>query len=166
MGDGTVLREGISILIEAVVVSIIVTAAFSIGYYCMIAGNSNVQRSQGNTYELAFNLISSLAKNGGFDNSIVYPNGTPINGWEQNMKMALNNLLPTGCVYNLSVYLLASKGQPYNISYIKLNQLPISNANSVAIMNLPESVEVSYIYTTPNMKILLFQLQLSKVTSP
>jgi len=82
------------------------------------------------------------------------------------MKMALNNLLPTGYVYNLSVYLLASKGQPYNISYIKLNQLPISNANSVAIMNLPESVEVSYIYTTPNMKILLFQLQLSKVTSP
>jgi len=73
VGDGTVLRRGISILIEAVVVSIIVIAAFSIGYYYMIAGNSNVQRSQGNTYELAFNLISSLAKNGGFDNSIVYP---------------------------------------------------------------------------------------------
>jgi len=60
--DGTVMRQrrGISILIEAVVVTIMIIGAFSVAYYYTVPSNTRVQRSQTDISQTAYNILGAL----------------------------------------------------------------------------------------------------------
>jgi hypothetical protein len=64
-------RRGISILIEAVVVTIMIIGAFSVAYYYTVPSNTRVQRSQTDISQTAYNILSSLARAHEFDHTII-----------------------------------------------------------------------------------------------
>jgi hypothetical protein len=94
--------------------------------------------------------------------------GGIIPGWQRTIGLALQTLVPQGYIYNLSVeYLAVSVYSPYNLTSIPLNNgVVISNGSPTAFKNAVQVGEVNYVYTTPKLYILLFQLQLAQVTSP
>ncbi|MEM0117914.1 MAG: hypothetical protein QXV32_05665 [Conexivisphaerales archaeon] len=75
-------RKGISILIEAVVVTILIIGAFSVAYYYSIPANTRLQRSQTDISQTAYNILSSLARAHEFDNTII--NGETIVSYYSN----------------------------------------------------------------------------------
>jgi hypothetical protein len=71
MEDGFMKKRGISILIEAVVVALMVIAAFSVAYYYITPSNPRLQRSQPDLNKLGFNILNSLAQSHAFDDTII-----------------------------------------------------------------------------------------------
>jgi hypothetical protein len=163
-------RRGISVLIEAVVVSVMVVTAFAVAYYYSTPGNPRLQRSQVDLNQLDFNILNALAQGGAFTNTIVDSSGNVVPGWERSLNVALLSLVPSGYVYNLTVYNMSVPlNAPYNVTPVLLNKVPITNANSVAFSSAAQVSEVSYVYTattSPTLTVLLLQLQLARVTSP
>lgn len=94
--------------------------------------------------------------------------GAIVPGWQRNVDVALVSVVPEGYVYNLTVYLAYSPpGQPYDVMDIPLNNGSlITNGVPQSFKNAGQVTDVLYVYTTPKLYVLLFQLQLAQVTSP
>jgi uncharacterized membrane protein len=94
--------------------------------------------------------------------------GAIVPGWQRNIDVALLSVVPEGYIYNLTVYLAYSPpGQPYAVTDIPLNNgTLITNGVPQSFKNAGQVVDVLYVYTTPKLYVLLFQLQLAQVTSP
>jgi len=88
--------------------------------------------------------------------------------WQRNLDVALASIIPSGYVYNLTVYLVYTPpANPYNSTLIPLNNnIKITDATPLAFANAAQVVAVDYIYTTPSLYVLEFTLQLAEVTSP
>jgi len=164
-------------LLEAVVASIIVASALSVSYFYLLPANPYVIRGGTDLDKYGYDVLNTLARQGGFDKAIFDGSGNLVPFWEQRMDVVLGSVIPPDLFFNLTVYnaTVAYSGvqffDPATGSYVSipdglvvfarwnstsgayylnvpLNTIPISNANSTAFLNAGQVSQVTFIYTT------------------
>jgi len=165
------MRKGISRIIEAVVSSLLILAAFSISYYLTLPPNTPHQRSSEDLKKLGYNLLSSLAANEGFDRLMFDSNGNVKEGWEQQLKVVINSLIPHNIIFNITVYNATLNSLGF-VELIPLNTRVISNAvdefdkvNEAVFLKAGENAQISYVYTTKWMKVIVVEMELALLGS-
>ena len=159
------MRKGIARMIEAVISSVLIVAAFSVSYYFLIPSSVVQMRSDEELSKIGFNLMSGLATNNGFENLLIDGQGRRIGYWEQNLNVTLVSLIPYNIIFDLTVY-QASKSALSDglVSLIKLNAHTISNSGgSEAFLRAGQTAQIVYVYTMKDSSILVFNLRLAKV---
>ena len=95
-------------------------------------------------------MLSSLSANNGLDRLIFDSNWNIRRGWEGDLKVVLNSLVPPNVIFNISIY-NATYDEEGFIKLVRLNRVPISNVvNEEAFIKAGENVLITYIYTTYN----------------
>lgn len=160
-------KKGISRIIEAVVSALLILAAFSISYFLTLPPNTPHQRASEDLKKFGYNLISSIAANQGFDNLIFDSKGAVKEGWEQQFKVVINSLIPHNIIFNISVYNATLNNLGF-VELVPLNDGIISNAvdefgkvNEAVFLKAGENVQVSYVYTTRWMKVIVIEMKLA-----
>ncbi|MEM2950966.1 MAG: hypothetical protein QXV52_07715 [Nitrososphaeria archaeon] len=160
-------KKGISRIIEAVVASLLILSAFSISYYLMLPQNTPHQRLSEDLKKFGYNLLSSLAANNGFDQLIFDSNGNVKKDWEQQLKVVINSLIPHNIIFSIRVY-NATLNQLGFVELEPLNSVTISNAvddsgqpNDAIFLKAGENIQISYIYTTRWMKVIVIEMKLA-----
>ncbi|MEM4521866.1 MAG: hypothetical protein QW738_01410 [Nitrososphaeria archaeon] len=157
------MHKGVVRIIEALASGIIIIAAFTLAYYFIIPPAVSHQRSQEDLIRFGYNLLLALSKNNGFDELIFDENQNIKTNWEQQLKVAINTLVPNNVIFDINVYRpKSSQVGEYNVFDLeKLNNSPISNAENEFFLKSGEVAQISYIYTTKHMEILIVELKLS-----
>ncbi|MCX8189107.1 MAG: hypothetical protein N3F64_05300 [Nitrososphaeria archaeon] len=165
------MTRGISRIIEAVVSSLLILSAFSISYYLTLPPNIPHQRSSEDLKKFGYNLLSSLAANQGFDQLIFDSSGKVKQGWEQQFKVVINSFMPHNIIFNISIY-NATLNQLGFVELVRLNKAVISNvvdefgkANEAVFLKAGENVQISYVYTTRWMKVIVIEMKLALLGS-
>ncbi|MEM4140301.1 MAG: hypothetical protein QXG36_04285 [Nitrososphaeria archaeon] len=165
------MGKGISRIIEAVVSSLLILAAFTISYYLNLPPNTPHQRSSEDLKKFGYNLLSSLAANQGFDQLIFDSNGNVKVGWEQQFKVVINSLIPHNIIFDISIY-NATLSELGFVELVQLNNDVISNAvdefgkvNEVVFLKAGENIQISYVYTTRWMKVIVIEMKLALLGS-
>ncbi|MGB9727768.1 MAG: hypothetical protein ACPLZF_05100 [Nitrososphaeria archaeon] len=165
------MLKGISRIIESVVAALLILAAFSISSYLTLPPNTPHQRSSEDLTKFGYNLLSSLAVNDGFDKLIFDSNGNLKDGWEQQLKVVINSLIPQNIVFNITVY-NATLNELGFVELKELNTKTISNAvdefgkaNEAVFLKAGENAQVSYVYTTKWMKVIVVEMKLALLGS-
>ncbi|MEM3826819.1 MAG: hypothetical protein QXZ08_04590 [Nitrososphaeria archaeon] len=165
------MGKGISRIIEAVVSSLLILAAFTISYYLTLPPNTPHQRSSEDLKKFGYNLLSSLAANQGFDQLIFDSNGNVKVGWEQQFKVVINSLIPHNIIFDISIY-NATLSELGFVELVPLNNAVISNAvdefgkvNEVVFLKAGENIQISYVYTTRWMKVIVIEMKLALLGS-
>ncbi|MEM0385552.1 MAG: hypothetical protein QXS74_00035 [Nitrososphaeria archaeon] len=165
------MGKGISRIIEAVVSSLLILAAFTISYYLTLPPNTPHQRSSEDLKKFGYNLLSSLAANQGFDQLIFDSNGNVKVGWEQQFKVVINSLIPHNIIFDISIY-NATLSELGFVELVQLNNAVISNAvdefgkvNEVVFLKAGENIQISYVYTTRWMKVIVIEMKLALLGS-
>lgn len=165
------MLKGISRIIESVVAALLILAAFSISSYLTLPPNTPHQRSSEDLTKFGYNLLSSLAVNDGFDKLIFDSNGNLKEGWEQQLKVVINSLIPQNIIFNITVY-NATLNELGFVELKELNTKTISNAvdesdkaNEAVFLKAGENAQVSYVYTTKWMKVIVVEMKLALLGS-
>jgi hypothetical protein len=165
-------RKGISVILEAMLVSVIVVSSFTISYFYLTPSNPRLQRSKPNLNTLAYDVMNSLASSGGFDKTILDSLGNQVTNWPQTLKISVYSLLPGNYIFSINVSQIQQGSSTIPnaplppVTFTNLNAVPISNASPSAFKNVAQVAEVSFLYTTPSLFVLLFNFRLATVTSP
>ena len=156
-------KRGIATIIEAVISSLLLIAAFSVGFYFITTTAMSHQRYSEDLTKVGYSLLSDLSANDGFDKLILfYPNGSVIGGWEQQLKLVINSLIPSNIIFNVTVYKPEVNNSSGLVDLTPLNTQTISNvSNETAFLKAGENSEVSYIYTTKDLHILVISMKLA-----
>ncbi len=160
-------KKGISRIIESVVSALLILAAFTISYYLTLPPNTPHQRASEDLKKFGYNLLSSLAANQGFDRLIFDSSGSVKEGWEQQFKVVINSLIPHNIIFNISIY-NATLNELGFVELVPLNNDVISNAvdefgkaNEAVFLKAGENVQISYVYTTRWMKVIVVEMKLA-----
>jgi hypothetical protein len=173
-------RRGFSLMIEAVFVSLLVVLSFAISYYFLTPSNPRLFRSQADMSQYAYNVLTVISSSGGFDYSIVFmKGGVPVlaSNWEQQVKDTLVSSLPPSMIFNLTVYdsppATSKIGIPSPLRLANCNPctpkplvVPITNAAPLAFLRAAQVTSITFIYTTPQLVVLDFNLQVATLTTP
>jgi len=166
-----VMAKAISRIIEAVVVALLILAAFSISSYLILPPNTPHQRASQDLTKFGYNLLSSLAANEGFDQLIYDSSGRLKEGWEQQLKVVINSLIPHNIIFNITVY-NATLNELGFVDLKELNSVAISNAedefgraNEAVFLKAGENAQISYVYTTRWMKVIVINMKLALLGS-
>ena len=163
-------RRGVATIVEAIVSSLILIAAFSMGFYFISSPVISHQRYSEDLTKLGYNLLSGLAANDGFDKLIYDSQGNIIVGWEQQLKVVIDSLLPRNIIFNITVYeaKLIDDNLTNFVDLKILNNVTVSNtvdefghSNEAAFLKAGENAEASYIYTTKQLHILVITMKLA-----
>jgi hypothetical protein len=166
-------RRGISRLIEAILAAVLLASSLSISYFYLVPANPTVVRGSDDLAKMGYDILSSMASEGGFDASVVRSNGSVVQGWEQPVRVALGTLLPPGILFNLTVYEAVNSTAGQNLVDLKvLNAANITNsqpANLTAgyvgsFLSAGQTAQVTFMYTTKSYFILVMVLQLARST--
>jgi hypothetical protein len=164
-------RRGMARLLEAVVAAIIVATALSVSYFYLLPTNPYVIRGGTDLEKYGFDTLNTLARQGGFDRVIFDASGEIVPNWDQQMRVVLGSIFPTGILFNMTVY-----NSTVNVDrFVTLTPLPtnvsISNADASALLNAGQVSQVTFIYTTKYINapgkgfyVLVFDLQLARAT--
>ncbi|MEM3385876.1 MAG: hypothetical protein QXE78_10175, partial [Nitrososphaeria archaeon] len=151
--------------------SLLILAAFTISYYLTLPPNTPHQRSSEDLKKFGYNLLSSLAANQGFDQLIFDSNGNVKVGWEQQFKVVINSLIPHNIIFDISIY-NATLSELGFVELVPLNNAVISNAvdefgkvNEVVFLKAGENIQISYVYTTRWMKVIVIEMKLALLGS-
>jgi hypothetical protein len=148
-------RMGQFRIIEAAVAAIIifVTIAavnqFTRNPRLIMTGRSASLRS------LAYNILYRLADTTILENTV----GKGSSGWENDLKIVLDTLLPSTVYFNLTVYAF----QTETSSFVIYNRKAISNCRSQdAFEQTPEISSATFLYVARNSKMYVLRLQLAE----
>lgn len=162
--------RGIAAIIEAVVSSLLLIAAFSVGFYLLSTPTISHQRYSEDLTKVGYNLLSALAENDGFDKLMFDSYGKFTVGWEQQLKVVIVSLLPSNIIFNVTVYnaTLINDNITNFVELKILNTATVSNvldesghSNEAAFLKAGDNAEASYIYTTKHLQILVISIKLA-----
>jgi len=163
-------KRGIATIVEAIVSSLILIAAFSVGFYFISSPAISHQRYSEDLTKVGYNLLSALASNDGFDKLIYDSQGNMKAGWEQQLKVVIDSLITRNIIFNVTVYeaKLIDDNLTNFVELKILNNATVSNAvdefghsNEAAFLKAGENAEASYIYTTKQLHILVVSMKLA-----
>lgn len=150
-------------VIEATIASLIIIGAVAVGS-AMVKDVSILSLKQKESNErLAYNILNTLIRGNVIESVIFQPNGNLRSGWEGQMNVILNSLVPPNFFYNLTVYnytYSVAPGKVLNITgKVQLNKVKISNiGGSSSIMNIVSSADV--IYTNKKLQVIELHLEI------
>jgi hypothetical protein len=161
-------KKGVATIIEAVVASLLLISVFSVSFFLISTPSIPHQRYSEDLTKVGYNLLSGLAVNDGFDGVLYDSNGNMVKGWEQQLTVVINTLIPNNIIFNVTVYEALNDPQTNMVIFKILNNATISNtldnnghSNELAFLNAGENADVSYIYTTKLLHILVIDLKLA-----
>jgi hypothetical protein len=158
-------RKGIMRVIEALFASIIILAAIVASNQLVVFPNPFTSRTKSDLEKLGYNLMFKLAQDKAFERLILDDSHyIRSDNWENDAKIFLSGLLPTGVYFNLTVYEVSDNGKASPINK------PITNAESEEVfLKGGDVVTVIYTYTMKIKKggeeeiaTLLFYLVLTR----
>lgn len=155
------MYKGVTRIIEALVASLMIIAAFSISYYFITPPAVSHQRTNEALVKLGYNIFSTLSDNNGFDELVYDKNGMLRNDWMQQLKVVMNTLVPNNVIFEINVYNATFSKTKSFIVLEKLNNSTISNADSEAFLKSGETAQITYIYTTKFLKTIVIELRLA-----
>jgi len=169
-------RRAIARLLEAILASVLLASSLSISYFYLIPANPNIIRGNDDLSKLGFDLLSTLASQGSFDNAIINSTGGAVPGWAQSISVAMQTLLPPGILFNLTVYRMVNYTGSETVGGVVmpvqnlitmqvLNSANVTNAQPSSFLNAGETAEITFMFTTPSFYILVFDLQLARSTN-
>jgi len=145
-----VKRRGIARILEAVFSAILIIEAVAVGYMLLKTPNPGTTKSTGELYKFGYSMLSSLCTNNGLDGLIFDSNWNIRRGWEGDLKVVVNSLIPPNIIFNISIY-NATYDEEGFIKLTRLNRVPISNVvDEEVFIKAGENVLITYIYTTYN----------------
>ena len=160
-------RKGVARILEAVFSAVLIIEAVAIGYMLLKTPNPATTKSTEELYKFGYSMLSSLCANNGLDSLIFDSNWNIRRGWEGDLKVVVNSLVPPNVIFNISVYNATYEEEGGFIKLVKLNHVPISNVvDEEVFIKAGENVLITYIYTTYNpvkddIIILLIYLRLA-----
>jgi len=160
-------RKGVARILEAVFSAVLIIEAVAIGYMLLKTPNPGTTKSTEELYKFGYSMLSSLCANNGLDSLIFDSNWNIRRGWEGDLKVVVNSLVPPNVIFNISVYNATYEEEGGFIKLVKLNHVPISNVvDEEVFIKAGENVLITYIYTTYNpvkddIIILLIYLRLA-----
>jgi hypothetical protein len=159
-------RKGIMRVIEALFASIIILATIVASNQLVVFPNPFTSRTKSDLEKLGYNLMFKLAQDKAFERLILDDSHyIRSDNWENDAKIFLSGLLPTGVYFKLTVYEVSDNGEASPI-----NRQPITNAESEEVfLKGGDVVTVIYTYTMKIKKggeeeiaTLLFYLVLTR----
>ena len=143
-------RRGVARILEAVFSAVLIIEAVAIGYMLLKTPNPGTTKSTEELYKFGYSMLSSLCANNGLDRLIFDSNWNIRRGWEGDLKVVMNSLVPPNVVFNISIY-NATYDEEGFIKLVRLNRVPISNVvDEEAFIKAGENILITYIYTTYN----------------
>jgi len=143
-------REGVARILEAVFSAVLIIEAVAVGYMLLKTPNPGTTKSTEELYKFGYSMLSSLCANNGLDSLIFDSSWNIRRGWEGDLKVVVNSLVPPNVIFNISIY-NATYDEEGFIRLVKLNHIPISNVvDEKAFIKAGENVLITYIYTTYN----------------
>ena len=149
-------RKGVIRVLEALAAVALLLATFAISQYLIVPPNPKIVRLKTDLELMGYNALASVARDGGFDQLL----SEPYPFWCSKLKLILNNILPYGVVFNLTVY----KGNATSMQLDPLNE-SISNTNPEVFLKAGEVAQTTYIYTMRNFTTYIFELKLARLGS-
>ena len=163
------MSKGVARMVEAMISSVMIISAFTVGYYLLTPPSPSHVRNQQELQEFGYNLLSTLESNNGFDTLLFDSKGNQITGWEQQFKVVASSLISPNMIFDIVVYNATYDSQRF-ILLVKLNLSPISNVldgkgnvNTDAFIRAGENAQISTLYTTKKNWILVITMQLAEV---
>lgn len=161
-------KKGIGTIIEAIIASLLLITVFSVSFFLISTPSISHQRYSEDLTKEGYNLLSALAANDGFDGVLYDSKGNLTKGWEQQLTVAINTLIPSNIIFNVTIYEAVNDTQTNMVVLKILNNATISNtldnlghSNEVAFLQAGENAQVSYIYTTKLLHILVIDMKLA-----
>jgi len=142
--------RGVIRVFEAVFAASIILISFLIFINLVPPSNPMAYRMQVELEKMGYDVLYNLAQSEAIDEILFYENGTLRADWDARFKIVLQNCLPRGIFFNLTVYNVTytPDGQvQLEILQSSLSGLSyVSNYESGQILGT--SVEITYVYTT------------------
>ncbi|RLG59943.1 hypothetical protein DRN86_03435 [Candidatus Geothermarchaeota archaeon] len=156
-------RKGISKIFEALCSTVILLIVISVFSQLTAPSNPYSFQAEAELRKLGYNVLQQMAIKGGIDNVFFNETTGELNeDWGLKVKIALQNILPKGLFFNLTVYNATIQDDHVVLQLLDENYPYISNF----VRKFEESTAVgtTYIYTTKNIagkvRILVFYLNL------
>jgi hypothetical protein len=152
-------RSGQIRIIEALLSAALVVASITVGVGLMKAPNSLSSRRTEDMSNSAYSLLIRLAEAETFD-EVMFINGSLRKGWEEELKVMVNSLIPVNAFFNMTIYNCTVRDQLAQEAV--LNSCPMSNAATSEVFETAKGVAGADVtYTTRRFWILRVHIDLT-----